>query len=94
MAVEPGVAVVNEEGKMVMVGDGTVRCDDTLGSEQPIIGSTTLTRLITNVEIIGIGSLPRRVDHRISTLVGCLDGCHMLPSSLCRGTVRQFVGDC
>lgn len=86
MIVEPGVAVITEEGEMVVAGDEVARCDDTLG-EQSMIESTTLTLLITNVEMIGVGSLPREVNPRIFALVGCLNGCHMLPNSLCWGTV-------
>lgn len=82
MVVEAGIAVITEEGEMVVAGDETVRCDDTLG-EQSMTVSATLTLLITNVEMIGIGSLPRGTDHRMVTLIGCLNGYHMLPNSLC-----------
>lgn len=68
---------------MVVAGDETVRCDDDTLGEQSVTVSTILTLLITNVEMIGIRSLPRGIDHRTVTLIGYLNGYHMLRNSLC-----------
>lgn len=86
MVIEPGVVVITEDGEMVVADGKAARCDDTLG-EQSMMISTALTLLTTNVEMKKIESLPRGIYDRIATLVGCLNGCHMLPNSLCRGAI-------
>lgn len=62
------------EGEIVVADEEVVKFDDTLGELSAGAGSmtvsTALTLLMTNLEMMGIGSLPRGVDHDIMTLVG------------------------
>jgi hypothetical protein len=74
MVGEPCVAVDIVEGEITVVDGEVVRCDDTLGEQSAgacfKMVSAVLTLLITNVEMIWIGSLPRRVSHDIISFVG------------------------